>query len=297
MWEKNGSKDAFRYFTHPATGGSDHVCCNNAMVAVPGIEFFTWPDQWYHTDTDTPDKADPTEMKRVAFIGAATAWVAANCSDEMLPGLLDAVTSFGYGRVGKRELPAAYRAINAADAKILAAAVNRAVNLTQFACDRESEAVASLQDVYSGSSPAGQLIQNYKAQWETLGKSLGDQIRASGRLRAKQLKIADFQQPAPDKLEIQYANVIPSLHPEVKGKEFSMESSDRYKKYLEKNPEALKSFNFDMGQRRFVLNYINGKRSVVKIRNSVAAETGRDVDFNALVKYLEFLKAVGWIVY
>jgi hypothetical protein len=31
--------------------------------------------------------------------------------------------------------------------------------------------------------------------------------------------------------------------------------------------------------------------------SSVAAETGRDVDFNALVKYLEFLKAVGWIVY
>jgi intein-encoded DNA endonuclease-like protein len=90
---------------------------------------------------------------------------------------------------------------------------------------------------------------------------------------------------------------VPSLHPEDKGKEFSMESSERYKKYLEKNKDALKAINFDMGQRRFVLNFINGKRSVVKIRSSVAAETGRDVDFNALVKYLEFLKAVGWIVY
>ncbi len=297
MWEKNGSKDAFRYFTHVATGGSDHVCFNNAMVAVPAIEFFTWPDQWYHTDTDTPDKADPTEMKRVAFIGAATAWAAANCTDEMLPGLLDAVASFGFARVGKRELPAAYRAINAADAKNLAAAVIRAVNLTQFACDRESEAVASIQDVYSGSSPAGQLINNYKAQWETFGKSLSSQILAYGRLRAKQLKVADPQLPAPDKLEKQYAYVVPSLHPDVEGKEFSMESSERYKKYLGKNPDALKSFNFDMGQRRFVLNYINGKRSVIKIRSFVAAETGLDVDFKALVKYLEFLKAVSWIVY
>ncbi|MCX6574848.1 MAG: M28 family peptidase, partial [Candidatus Aminicenantes bacterium] len=176
MWEKNGSKDAFRYFTHQATGGSDHVCFNNAMVAVPGIEFFTWPDQWYHTDTDTPDKADPTEMKRVAFIGAATAWAAANCTDEMLAGLLDAVASFGYARVGKRELPAAYRSINAADAKTLVAAVKRAVNLAQFACGREAEAVASIRDIYSGSSPAGQLVNNYKAQWEMYGKSLGGQI-------------------------------------------------------------------------------------------------------------------------
>lgn len=297
MWEKNGSKDAFRYFTHQATGGSDHVCFNNAMVAVPGIEFFTWPDQWYHTDTDTPDKADPTEMKRVAFIGAAAAWAAANCTDEMLPGLLDAVASFGYARVGKRELPAAYRSINAADAKNLAAAVTRAVNLAQFACGREAEAVASIQDIYSGSSPAGQLVNNYKAQWEMYSKSLGGQILSYGQLRAKQLKVADLQLPEPDKLEKQYANVVPSFHPDVDGKEFSMESSERYKKYLEKNPDALKVINFDMGQRRFVLNYINGKRSVVKIRSSVAAETGRDVDFNALIRYLEFLKAAGWIVY
>ena len=297
MWEKNGSKDAFRYFTHQATGGSDHVCFNNAMVAVPGIEFFVWPDQWYHTDGDTPDKSDPTQMKRVAFIGAAAAWAAANCTDEMLPRLLDAVASFGFARVGKRELSAAYRSINAADAKTLAAAVNRAMNLAQFACGREAEAVTSIQDIYSGSSPAGQLVNNYKAQWEMYGKSLGGQILSYGRLRAALLKVADLQPPAPDKLEKQYANVVPSLRPDVKGKEFSMESSDRYKKYLDKNPDALKVANFDMGQRRFVLNYINGQRSVVKIRNSVAAETGRDVDFNTLVKFLEFLKAVGWIVY
>jgi hypothetical protein len=72
MVEKNGSGDAFRFYIHEATGGSDHICFNNPSVAVPGIELFTWPDQWYHADADLPDKADPTEMKRVAFIGAAT---------------------------------------------------------------------------------------------------------------------------------------------------------------------------------------------------------------------------------
>ena len=77
MMEKNGSDDAFRFFVHRATGGSDHICFNNPSVAVPGIELFTWPDQWYHADTDTPDKSDPTQMKRIAFIGAASAWAAA----------------------------------------------------------------------------------------------------------------------------------------------------------------------------------------------------------------------------
>ena len=36
LWEKNGSLDAFRYFIHEATGGSDHVCFNNPSVGRPG---------------------------------------------------------------------------------------------------------------------------------------------------------------------------------------------------------------------------------------------------------------------
>ena len=44
--------------------------------------FIVWPDKWYHTDHDTPDKSDPTQLKRVAFIGAATA-LAVSAGDEV----------------------------------------------------------------------------------------------------------------------------------------------------------------------------------------------------------------------
>jgi hypothetical protein len=66
---------------------------------------------------------------------------------------------------------------------------------------------------------------------------------------------------------------------------------------MEKNPDALKEFKLDMGQRRALLNYVNGKRPLAVIRSYVMAETDRDLDFASLVKYLEFLKAVGWIIY
>ena len=115
MWEKNGSRDAFRFFIHEATGGSDHIVFNNASVGVPGIEFFTWPDQWYHADTDTPDKGDPTEMRRVAFIGATTAWASAHLTDEMLPDLLNAVSDFGYNRVAERGIPKAMEVLENAE--------------------------------------------------------------------------------------------------------------------------------------------------------------------------------------
>jgi len=295
IWEKNGSRDAFRYFIHQATGGSDHVCFNNPSVAVPGIELFTWPDQWYHADKDTPDKSDPTEMKRVAFIGAAAAWSAANCTDDLLPGLLDAVSAFGFERLGKRELPAAFRSVDRAEAKTMPRAVGRALNLVRFAAERERGAVASVEEIFTGSKEAVQLVGSRKKQWELYGESLAKHVLDYSRFRARQLNAPIPQTAAPDKMEKQYARVIPVLHPEVKGKEFSLESSERYKKYMEKNPNALKDMKLDMGQRRSLLNYLNGKRSVTAIRDCVLAETDRDMDFLGLVQYLEFLKAVGWI--
>ncbi|MDH4196836.1 MAG: hypothetical protein OEW05_05460, partial [Candidatus Aminicenantes bacterium] len=77
-----------------------------------------------------------------------------------------------------------------------------------------------------------------------------------------------------------------------------------YKKYLEKNPDAAKALKLTMPQRRAVLNYINartpnpyGPTSALAIRDRAEAETGAPIDFQDFVRYLEFLKAVGWITY
>jgi aminopeptidase YwaD len=62
-------------------------------AGIPGVNFAAWPDQFHHTQFDTPDKSDTTLLMRVAFISAASAIAAANaglktlrlCSP-MLPG-------------------------------------------------------------------------------------------------------------------------------------------------------------------------------------------------------------------
>ncbi len=295
LWEKNGSLDAFRYFTHSATGGSDHVCFNNPSVAIPGVEFFVWPDQWYHADTDTPDKSDPTEMKRVAFIGAAAAWAAANCDDEVLDGLLEAVSAFGYARVGKRELPQALQMIAGADAKGLQGALDRALNLARFATAREAAAVKSVEEIHSGSAKAAELVAVHAKQWELYGAALESQISKAAAFRAAQLKV---KAPAPSPVSAQEKRVgavVPSLKGDVKYKEFSLEGSERYRKYVEANPEALKGLKIAAGQRRAVLNHIDGKRTLPVIRRNAEAETGTDIDFGEFLKYIDFLRAVGWI--
>ena len=239
-------------------------------------------------------------MKRVAFIGAAAAWAAANCEDDILPGMLDAVSGFGFARVGKRELPAAFRKIDAADAKSLPEAAGRAVELVRFAGEREKAAISSIAEIASGSKDAAELIRNRESLWEGYRLGLADQVVKYAALRAAQLKTTLPPPPpqvsASGRAAAANARIVPAIHPEVRGREFSLETSDRYKKYIEKNPDALKTLKLEVPVRRAVLNYINGRRSAVQIRAAAAVETDRSVALEAVIEYLEFLKAVGWIV-
>ena len=295
LWEKNGSLDAFRYFTHEATGGSDHVCFNNASVRIPGVEFFTWPDQWYHADTDTPDKSDPTQMKRIAFIGAATAWAAANCGDEVLEGLLRSVSAFGKARVGKRELPRALQIVTDAEAKDLGKAMERALGLTALATARERGAVESVREVYSGSEKAKALVAAHARQWELYGASLERQVREFAALRAAALETkAPAVRTAPAE-ERRAGAAVPALADGIKGREFSLEQSERYRKYAEARPDAVKGLKLNMSQRRAVLNYIDGRRTLAEIRRFVEAETGTEMAFADLAAYVDILRAVDWI--
>jgi len=297
MWEKNGSRDAFRYDMHLATGGSDHICFNNPLVAVPGVELNVWPDQWYHADTDTPDKADPTQMKRVAFIGAACAWAAVNCTDDVLEPLLDAVSEFGYQRVGKRELPKALKLVERAKAKTFQMDTWNAFNLAGFAVEREIGALRSLMDICSGSDSAVQKIEDRIKQWKYYGEGLEEQILKYGALKASQLDVEAPKKPELTDEEIQHSKIFPDYHSDVKGVKFSLERTDRYSEYLKKNKDAMKKLKLNRYLQRSVQNFINGKRSVTEIRNSVLAETGKDFSFERLVGYLEILKELNWVEY
>ncbi|MFC1628233.1 M28 family peptidase [Gemmatimonadota bacterium] len=296
MMEKNGSLDAFRFFVHQATGGSDHLCFNNASVAVPGIEFFTWPDQWYHADNDTPDKSDPTQMKRVAFIGAATAWAAVNCTDEVVDGLVDVTSSFGYSRIAERELLRALGYVENARAEELDAAMARALNLVDFAVTREVEAIDSIRDMYSGSVEARTAVDQRIRQWELYRSGLVDMVTGFAGVRADQLHVNAPRVARPSRLEQQYSTIIPALHPDVAATEFSLNGFGPYREFLDANPDALREIDFGSdAAARFVLNYVNGERSITLIRDSVAAETGEDISLEAVNSYLELLKEVGWL--
>jgi aminopeptidase YwaD len=284
LWEKNGTRDAFRFFIHEATGGSDHIVFNNPSVGVPGIEFFTWPDQWYHADKDIPENGDPTEMRRVAFIGAASGIASANLTDEMVPDLLEAVSGFGYQRVAERGIP---NALNRLDPDHRAEGLKRALTKIDASVTREVDALESVRDIYTGSPEAQEMVAREVERWQEYGRALETFVLASAGADAV---------PTPSGRETELDRVVPRLAPGIHGQEFSLGRFGRMQAYVQEHPDALDGLGLSRNQTTQILNFVNGERSVLTVRNRVAAWTGEELSLDQVVGYLDILEEVGWVV-
>lgn len=297
IWEKNGSRDAFRFAMRVTTGGSDHICFHSPTVGIPAIMLIAWPDQWYHADTDTPDKSDPTQLKRVGFIGAAMALVGCHCTDEVLPGLVDAVSNFGFERIGTRDLPKTLAILNKASKEKLADTYGSCVDRINLAADREIGALRSIETIYSGSDTAKSLLKERISQWQAYKEGLMDLLRATAGSIATRHQATLNLHPAETEAEQKTRGQVPMITEKVRFKEFRLERTQEYKEFMKANKTYFKGVKLNYRSKRAILNYINGQRSIYKIWRYAMVESGQTFTLADTLKYLELLKAVGWIEY
>jgi aminopeptidase YwaD len=95
----NGSTDAFYIKIDKHYGSSDHV--TYMQHGIPAVMFITWPDMWYHSSQDTPDKQDPTQYKRAAAVGTGALAALASGTDEMAARILSENIGRGLARMGE----------------------------------------------------------------------------------------------------------------------------------------------------------------------------------------------------
>jgi hypothetical protein len=81
FFSPRGSKYRFNFRIKPNSGGSDHVMFNDSYFSIP-TPMLGHGDVFHHTNMDTPDKCDPTEMKRIISLALATSIFLANADDE-----------------------------------------------------------------------------------------------------------------------------------------------------------------------------------------------------------------------
>ena len=72
-----GGYPLYRQAEVPFSGGSDHLVLSDPSVGVPTPLLIQWPDRFYHTSADTPDRTDPHSLARAAALAAGYAyWLA-----------------------------------------------------------------------------------------------------------------------------------------------------------------------------------------------------------------------------
>jgi hypothetical protein len=145
-------------------------------------------------------------------------------------------------------------------------------------------------------------VNNKVEQWELYRAGLHAQVAGFAKLRAAQLAPATSSKARnlPESNASSPAkggNLVPSIDPSIKGREFALNAYEKYAAYMKANPDALKKLGLTPQLATSLLNYVNGKRSVLKIRNCLIGETGRDAALDSVAGYLEILKGVGWITY
>jgi Peptidase family M28 len=101
IFARLGTREPYRAQAVPYFDSTDHLVFNDPWVRVPGTSLTNWPDEYIHSSVDDLWQIDPTQLKRNAFVVAATAWWLANAGAGDVPFLAGFVAARGAERMAR----------------------------------------------------------------------------------------------------------------------------------------------------------------------------------------------------
>ncbi len=287
----SGADEPFYYAIDTHYGASDHMVFNDWGVQVPGIMMIAWPDQWYHTSGDRVDKSDPTQLKRVAIIGAAGAYTIASADDDMAIKLAGEIASNGTRRLGHQFVLAQGR-LNEATAQSLLEQYRWARAHVEAAVINERNTLQTVMQLASDVNRVG----NYVEQMQNTINQVGEAHLAA--LAAHMEAVAERCGSPPARLrmaelERRASRLVPRQTPLVK-----RDGYRGWQGHLQQvSAEARQQFPYerDIANTSELNLLINGRNSVLDIKKMLDAQNRTTSDLQAIINYIEVLKLAGLV--
>jgi len=183
-----GSKDAFYIKIDKHYGSSDHVAYMNN--GVPAVMFITWPDMWYHSSEDTPDKQDPTQYKRAAAVGLGSLTVLSTGTDEMAARVAQENLGRGLSRMGESHTKGLGYMADAKDAPTLTTAYKEARNAIRHQAEIEKAVMKSASVMWTNVADGDKKVSGFQPLIDARAASLMNEIKAAYQLQALQRGVA-----------------------------------------------------------------------------------------------------------
>jgi hypothetical protein len=286
----SGADEPFYYSIETHYGASDHMVFNDWGVQVPGVMMIVWPDQWYHTSGDRVDKADPTQLKRVAVIGAAAAYTVASADDDLAIRLAGEVASNGTRRLGHQFVMAQER-LNQADTGDFLERYKWARAHVEGTVMAEKETIESVLELASDRARVGAYVEEMQGVIDAIGNAHLSAVDAhmgavSQRLGVDPVRISETD------MEERASNIVPRQTSLVKAGGYggwrehlqgvSIEAQNRYPMTGLASPSEVQLL-------------IDGRHSALDIKKMLDAQMRETSELLAVLNYLEILREAGLV--
>ncbi|MFC1544303.1 DUF4910 domain-containing protein [Gemmatimonadota bacterium] len=308
LHEPRGGSSPLNYRVTPYSGGSDHYMLSDGAVGVPAVMLNTWPDPYYHSSEDTPDKIDPTMLKRSGLIGGAAAWALATMRPDEADGILQAQVVDAVGRLEvDQQLVVGYlEGLNAAmeDMEIALMVVD-ADAMLEAQVDREMRAASTILRLLPTAADSLTRIGYQRAVTRAQARLEAHGSVAHDRVMQVDLNRIAFQRdmiPLPQLLPIASIPERDAARGLVYRRTTRGPITDDW--FLDHLPAERRAFYEDgeggalMGDatlRYEIVNHVDGSRHALDIRNAVSASYGFQ-PLDRIVTYLSDLEAAGLLV-
>ncbi|MBM3294865.1 MAG: M28 family peptidase, partial [Candidatus Aminicenantes bacterium] len=286
-----GADEPFWYSIETHYGASDHEVFNDWGVGVPGIMMIAWPDRWYHTTGDTADKADATQLKRAAAIGAAGAYTIASADDRMAVRLGGEIASNAARRLG-HQLVVGLEALNGAEKDGLADALRHARAVIEAAVINEKETLDSVLQLASDQAAVGAYLARMKRTVDAQGAAHREALEAHMEAVAEKLG----RRPVvlvPSDLEKKAMSIVPKATAKVKEGGYQ-----GYRALLSAVPaeeRAKYPFAGEVSDPNELQRLCNGKHNVLELKAMLDAQSPRRSTVQGIMNYLQILKLAGLV--
>lgn len=202
----NGSNDAFYIKIDQHYGSSDHV--TYMQYGIPAVMFITWPDMWYHSSQDTPDKQDSTQYKRAAVVAIGALATIASGGDEMAARVTSENLARGSERLGVAQRKATSYLADATTADALHTGWKEARVTLRHQANVEKGVVRSSAVLYTDPAGAPKMLTPIETSIDKNAAALVESIRAVYALHAQRLNTPPVYEPAQTAEEKEAAHLI-----------------------------------------------------------------------------------------
>lgn len=286
-----GSDDPFYYSIDDHYGSSDHEVFNDWGVQVPGIMMITWPDFYYHTSQDLADKCDPTQLKRVCFIGAAAALTIAGADEAMASAIAGEVAGNASIRIGK-QLTRAINELSGSSGQDFINTLKKTRGYIEAAVINEKATLSTTMELVPNSATFGGYVAKLSESIDETGaaalKAFGNYAgKAGSDLGVTKITIR------PTTLETRAYGIIPlstSLVTENSYRGYAEILTKIDPKVREKYP--VKGTGLDTQE---LGRLCNGKNSALDIKKLLDSQRRWEADLQDVVNYIYLLREAGLI--